>query len=150
MKDFRHRVRLRVRNYHVDWQGVVHNAQYLRYFEIGRIEYLKAVGLNLSMESVNSHSRVVVVRNEINYRKSARFNDPIDVYTRVSTIGNKSFVFNGLIVNPESGEIIADNASTHAWLASDKDVAVPIKPSFISRVRKYEKTAPAMKARKAR
>jgi acyl-CoA thioesterase FadM len=32
---FKHKVQLRVRNYDIDWQGIVHNAVYSLYLEIG-------------------------------------------------------------------------------------------------------------------
>ncbi|MBI4417163.1 MAG: hypothetical protein HY563_00195, partial [Ignavibacteriales bacterium] len=48
-KLFGHRTELTVRNYEVDWQGIVHNAVYLLYFEMGRVEYLKQIGATLDL-----------------------------------------------------------------------------------------------------
>jgi len=41
---FQHTIPVQVRNYEVDWQGIVHNAVYLLYFEIGRVDYFKHIG----------------------------------------------------------------------------------------------------------
>jgi len=97
LKGFRHRITLRVRNYQVDWQGIVHNAIYLEYFETGRIEYLRRIGRVLDLASINRSSRVVLARNEIDYISPAKFDDLLEVGTKVSQIGTSSFIFEGVI-----------------------------------------------------
>ncbi len=72
---FKHKTSIRVRNYEVDWQGIVHNANYLLYCEVGRIEYLRDLGAKVDMQSINGSSKVVLVRNEIDYKSSARFDE---------------------------------------------------------------------------
>jgi acyl-CoA thioester hydrolase len=72
-RKFNHSVPLQVRNYEVDWQGIVHNAVYLQYFEIGRMEYLKRIGVRVDLHSIVNESKVVVARNEVDYRSSSTF-----------------------------------------------------------------------------
>src|SRR5712692_1637417 len=84
---------VRVRNYEVDWQGIVHNAVYLLYFEIGRVEYLKNLGVKIDIDSIQRDYKVVLVRNEINYKSPARFDELLNVYTRIASIRNTSFTF---------------------------------------------------------
>ncbi len=69
---FKVKTQVRVRNYEVDWQGVVHNTTYLLYFEVGRMEYFRKLGLRINAETIQKENRVVLVRNEINYRSAAR------------------------------------------------------------------------------
>ena len=63
------------RSYEIDWQGIVHNAVYLHYFEVGRIEYLNTIGAKVDINTINLDSKVVLARNEIDYRNPARFGD---------------------------------------------------------------------------
>lgn len=131
-------LQLRVRNFEVDWQGIVHNANYLHYFEIGRIEYLKHVGIPVDMRSIQSDSKVVVVRNEIDYRSPALFDELLEVYTRVSFIRSTSFAFEGMILEERSRRLIAENLAIHVWLDPVTDRPVRVTEAFRSRIRAFE------------
>ena len=113
---FKYSTQVRVRNYEVDWQGIVHNGNYLLYCEIGRIEYLKHLGVKVDVNSMNGRSKVVLVRNEIDYKSSARFDELLNVYTRVSFIRNTSFGMESLVENASSGEHVCSNVAYHVWL----------------------------------
>ena len=135
---FRHASQVRVRNYEVDWQGIVHNANYLLYFEIARIEYLRNLGVRIDMQSIKGASRVVVVRNEVNYRSSAKFDDLLDISTRVSYINETSFAFEGFMVEHSSGTLVAENVSVHVWLDSLSGAPMRVGEEFRAAVRRFE------------
>jgi acyl-CoA thioester hydrolase len=113
---FRHSIRIRVRNYEIDWQGIVHNANYLLYFETGRIAYLERIGIPVNVDTIKGDTRVVVARNEIDYTSPARFRDDLDVLTRVSYIRDSSFAFEGIIEAARDRRLVAENISVHVWL----------------------------------
>ena len=135
---FRHSTRLRVRNYEIDWQGIVHNANYLLYFETGRIEYLQKLGIKVDITTIQGDSRVVVARNEIDYRSPAKFNEELEVLTRISYIRNSSFAFEGIIVESTSGRLIAENVSVHVWLDEKTGVPRRVGDEFRGLVRSFE------------
>ena len=135
---FHHQTRLKVHNYEIDWQGVVHNAIYLHYFEIGRIEYLDTIGAKVDINSINHESKVVLARNEIDYRNPARFGDLMTVYSRVSSIRNTSFVFQGILEKEGSGIILAENVAVHVWLGDRTNAPVAVPDSFRKLVRDFE------------
>ena len=135
---FKYKTEIRVRNYEVDWQGIVHNANYLLYCEVGRIEYLKHLGAKVDMQSINGHSKVVLVRNEIDYKAPASFDQILDVYTRTSFIKNTSFAMESLIENAQSGELIAANVAYHVWLDSLTGVPTTIGNEFRSLIAAFE------------
>ena len=75
-------IELRVRYDEVDPMGIVHHSNYLKYFEIGRTELLRASGgCYRDMEAAGQ--LVVVVRVDCRYRKSAKYDDLIQVHTRI-------------------------------------------------------------------
>lgn len=114
---FKHKYQVRVRNFEVDAQGIVHNAIYLEYCEIGRVEYVRTLGLKLSpLGIINDGFRVNVRRNEIDYEAPARLDDLIDVYTRISYIKNSSFCFEHLLVNSETGQLLSIQKSIQVHL----------------------------------
>jgi acyl-CoA thioester hydrolase len=136
---FKHKIQVTVRNNEIDWQGVVHNAIYLHYFEVGRMSYFDKIGFPIKLDNpLNLEWKVVIGRNEIDYRSPARFNEVLNVYTRISWIRNTSFAIEGFIEEEGSGRLIAENVSLHVWL--DKLTAKPMMvPVFFRRnVREYE------------
>lgn len=135
---FRFSCSVRVRNFDVDWQGIVHNAKYLEYFEIGRIEYLKHVGIAVTMTSIQNDSKVVVVRNEIDYRSPALFDEDLEVYTRLAEIGRTSFAFEGRMVERKTKRLIAENRAVHVWLDPVLDRPTPVPMEFRSKIVEFE------------
>jgi acyl-CoA thioester hydrolase len=106
---FRFSSEIRVRNFEIDWQGVVHNAVYIQYFETGRIDYLKNLGVKVDTDAINRESKIVIVRSELDYKSPAKFDDLLKVFTRISRIGNTSFTFEGIIENAGTGQLIAES-----------------------------------------
>jgi acyl-CoA thioester hydrolase len=135
---FRHTTRIRVRNYEIDWQGIVHNAIYLLYFETGRLEYLRHIGVNVDLSGIRNESRVIVARNEVNYKSSAKFDDLLDISTRISYIRNTSFAFEGIIEENSTRRLIAENVSVHVWLDPQSGSPVRVNDDFRGLVRSFE------------
>lgn len=135
---FKFKHQLRVRSYEVDWVGIVHNSVYLQYFEVARIEYLKHIGIKVSYKNINTRSKVVIVRNEINYKHPAKFDDLLDIYVRISEIGTTSFTFESIMLNSISKEYISDNISIHVWLDEKTRQPVNVDNRFIEIVQNFE------------
>lgn len=135
---FKHSHQLRVRNYEVDWQGIVHNGNYLLYCEVGRVEYLKHIGATIDLNSINSESRVVLVRNEIDYLAPAMFDDLLTVHTRISFMKNSSFAMEGIIERASTGERIAENIAYHVWLDPATRKSTPIPDTMRRLVQTFE------------
>jgi acyl-CoA thioester hydrolase len=135
---FQHKTVVRVRNYEVDWQGIVHNANYLLFFEVGRLEYLKHIGMTIDFQTIQRDSRVVLVRNEIDYKSPARFDDTLDVYTRISYIRNTSFAFEGIIGEQQTGRLVARNLAIHVWLDPRTGMPKTVDDDFRRRIQKME------------
>lgn len=65
--------------------GLVHHSRYLQYFEIGRTELLRASGGRYrEMESAGQY--VVVARVDCRYRSPARYDDVIEIQTRIAKV----------------------------------------------------------------
>ena len=135
---FKHRIQLRVRNYEVDWQGVVHNANYLLYFEVGRVEYLKHLGMKIDVNTMRNDSKVVLVRNEIDYKSPALFDEVLNVYTRIFYIRNTSFAFEGFIEEQGTQRVIAENIAIHVWLDPKTGEPAPVSDGFKKEVQRFE------------
>src|SRR5512146_2498740 len=107
---FKHKITVTVRFNEVDMLGVCNNAVYINYFEHARLQYIRAAGL-MPEGGIFSDGRLFfMVRNEINYRGHARYDDELNVYTRISYIKNSSYGFEHIIENSGTKEIIVDGS----------------------------------------
>src|SRR5437870_10547310 len=79
----------RVRYDEVDAQGIVGNATWLNLLQLGRIEYLRYVGVMIEGGS-RSPVQAVVRRSVVDYLAPARFDDPLAIRVRTAQIGNRS------------------------------------------------------------
>ena len=137
-RQFKFRHQLRVRNYEVDLQGIVHSAMYLFYFEVGRIEYLKNIGISVTAEGMQNNSKVVLVRNEIDYRSPARFHDLLSIATRVSYIRKSSSAFEGFIEEATTQRMIAESLAVHVWLDPRTNEPRSVDDEFRKKIQQFE------------
>lgn len=137
-QQFKFKTQVRVRNYEIDWQGIVHNAVYLLYFEVGRVEYLKNLGVKIDVNSIQHDYKVVLVRNEINYKSPAQFDEVLSVNTRISYIRNTSFAFEAYMEKSETKRLVAENIAVHVWLDPKTNEPTIVSDDFRKLVEKFE------------
>ena len=115
---------IRVRYQETDCMKVVYYGNYLTYFEVGRVEFLRRHGLPMS--EVDRKVHLPVVEATVRYVRPARLDDLLDVRCWVSERRRASFRFAYEIRN-EGGETVATGATLHAcWdPVTSKMVAVP-------------------------
>ena len=103
---------------------VVYYGNYLTYFEVGRVEFLRQQGLPMS--EVDQKVHLPVVEATVRYVRPARLDDLLDVRCWVSERRRASFRF-GYDIRNEAGEAVATGATLHAcWdPATSKMIAVP-------------------------
>jgi len=78
-----HEIEIRVRYQETDAQGRVHHATYINYFEIGRVEFLRAMGRSYRQLEKDG---IFLVVSEIscNYFRGAMYDDLLMLKTRVT------------------------------------------------------------------
>lgn len=75
-----HRLPIRVQYFETDGQGRVHNSQYLNYFERGRVEMLRSIGI--SYRKIEQTGLMLVVRSmQVDFRVPAQFDDELELVT---------------------------------------------------------------------
>ena len=118
------RVPIRVRYKDTDCMKVVYYGNYLTYFEVGRVEYLRQAGHPISEVDTKIHMPVVEAR--VRYVKPARLDDLLEVRCWVSERKRASFTFAYELVN-EASERVATGSTMHACLdpATGKMVGMP-------------------------
>jgi acyl-CoA thioester hydrolase len=116
--------KIRVRYQETDCMKVVYYGNYLTYFEVGRVEYLRQQGLPMS--DVDQKVHLPVVEATVRYVRPARLDDLLEVRCWVSERKRASFRFGYELVN-ESAQTVATGSTLHAcWdPATSKMIAVP-------------------------
>jgi acyl-CoA thioester hydrolase len=99
---------LKVKIYYEDTDcgGVVYYANYLRYFERARTEFLEAKGLNLS-SLMDKGIFFVVAEATVKYLAPGRYGDVLCIETWVEKAGTASIVFGHRVTREGTGEHLA-------------------------------------------
>jgi acyl-CoA thioester hydrolase len=98
-----------------DQMGVVYYANYLRWFEKGRSEFLRQIGLPyVVIEQQGFHFPVIEVA--CRYANSARYDDDIRIETEISEIGRASLSFAYRIARESDGDLLAAGSTKHACI----------------------------------
>ena len=94
------RVSLRVRFCETDLMGIVHHANYLQYFEVGRVDWLQRRGVSYEAWTRQGvHLPVVDVK--LRYRKAARFDDELVIETSCSETTRATVLFTYRVLRSE-------------------------------------------------
>jgi acyl-CoA thioester hydrolase len=102
-----------------DAGGIVYYANYLRYLEQGRTEFLRARGL--SVRALHEQGYLIpVMRLEIDYIVPAILDDLIRVETTVQEITNATCTLGQQVVRVSDGEMLVDAKVTLACLGPGK------------------------------
>ena len=115
---------IRVRYKDTDTMSVVYYGNYLTYFEVARVEYLRQ--RDLPMSEVDKRIHMPVVEAFVKYVKPAKLDDLLEVSSRVSERKRASFTFSYEIRN-EAKQLVATGFTRHAcWdPATAKMIALP-------------------------
>ena len=89
-----------------DCGGVVYYANYLKYFERARTEFIRERGRALT-DYLEEGIGFIVVRAEIDYKASATYNDVLHVTPEVSAINRASFTMEYTVLRKHDRKLLA-------------------------------------------
>lgn len=101
-----------------DCGGVVYYANYLRYFERGRTEFLRDMGVSLT-DCHNSGVVFVVTKAELEYLSPGRYNDLLLLDTQLTNISGVKMTFSHTIKREGSEKELVRGMVTLASVNSD-------------------------------
>jgi acyl-CoA thioester hydrolase len=103
---------VRVRFADTDAQGIAHNASYLVWFEVARVEYLRAnAGGYQALRDLGIEA--LVLESFCRYIVPARFDDLLHVHARVIELRGARFRYQYAIVR-DDGTLMAEGWTAHA------------------------------------
>jgi acyl-CoA thioester hydrolase len=95
-----------------DQMGVVYYANYLRYFEAGRNEFLRAKGIAYRELEAQHRFYLPVVEATASYKLPARYDDLLTIETVLAKLGGASVRFEYRVVR--AGVVITTGHTVHA------------------------------------
>jgi acyl-CoA thioester hydrolase len=138
LKEFKHKYSVIVRFHEVDMLGVCNNAVYINFFETARLEYIKAAGL-MPEKGIFSDGKIFfMVRNEINYRSHAYYDDVLDIYSKISFVKNSSFGYDHQILKQKNGEVIVDGKGVVVFVDPNSRKSISLPDQFVEKVKAFE------------
>jgi acyl-CoA thioester hydrolase len=111
--------RVRVRYAETDQMGVVYHSNYLVWFEIGRVELIRSMGLDYKRMEAEEGCGISVVDVHARYRASARYDDELVVQTTLLAARGPVIRFGYRILRVEDGVLLCEGETMHVVVGKD-------------------------------
>lgn len=116
----------RVKFYDTDVMGVVHHSNYIRMFETGRVEFLRALGIDLN-EMMSDGILFPIIEVGAKFHAPARFDDELEIETTGEALTKAKMKFNYAVRRRGEEKILAEGTSTNVFTNSGKICRLPEK-----------------------
>jgi acyl-CoA thioester hydrolase len=135
--DFRFSYPKRVRFAEVDAQGVVFNSRYLEYFDIGLVEYWRAVGL-YSGPGLAGGPEMHVAKALVEYRAPILLDEMVAICIRCARIGSSSMTFAFELHTGDGDDLRATGEEVHVHVTEVRGRPQPLPADVVARFEAYE------------
>jgi acyl-CoA thioester hydrolase len=126
-----HSVEFRVRYAETDQMQVVYHSNYLIWCEVGRTEFIRALGTPYA-ELERQKVSLAVVEANLRFHSAARYDNLIRVTTRISDVRSRTLTFDYLITNAETGERFV--TATTKLVSLSRDTQLTTLPDSLRQV----------------
>jgi acyl-CoA thioester hydrolase len=120
--------RIRVRYAETDQMGVVYHSNYLIWFEVGRVEFIRGLGLDYNRMEIEEGCGITVVDAHVRYRAPARYDDELVVETRLLAARGAVIKFGYRILRVVDEALLCEGETMHVCVGEDmKKRSLPAK-----------------------
>jgi acyl-CoA thioester hydrolase len=114
-----HDAMVRVRYAETDQMSVVYYGNYFVWFEIGRVELMRALGFEYKLMETEDDCFIVVAEASCRYRQSAKYDELLRIRTRIAQAGNRIVKYSYEIFRDSDDTLLATGATTHVICGKD-------------------------------
>jgi acyl-CoA thioester hydrolase len=119
---------IRVRYAETDQMGVVYHANYLVWFEVGRVEFFRQLGFSYKDMEQQDGCHIAVVDARCRYKAPARYDDEVVVRTHLKNVRESLVQFGYELMRAIDGTLLAEGETTHVVIDAEmKKRAIPEK-----------------------
>jgi acyl-CoA thioester hydrolase len=108
-----HDVTVRVRYAETDQMGVVYHANYFVWFEVGRVELMRALGVEYKRMEIEDDCQIVAADAHCRYHHPARYDEVLRVRTRIAESKNRVIRFSYELFRDADEQLLATGETTH-------------------------------------
>lgn len=119
-----HEIQIRVRYAETDQMGVVYHGNYAQYFEMGRVEWLRNLGVSYKIMEEQG-VMLPLVSLSMQYKKPARYDDVLTIKTFLKSQKSVKLEFDYEVYN-EAGELLTTANSVLVFV--DVKTGRPVMP----------------------
>jgi acyl-CoA thioester hydrolase len=136
-RDYPASTTFRVEYGETDGQGRVFYANYLSFFDRGRLAYWMRAGLS-EEEIKRIEHETVIAEVHCTYRAPAGFYDVVSVHTRIARIGRSSLRMEFVMINNSTAILMAEGYATLVQVDLTANRSVPFTDDFKAKLRAVE------------
>ena len=127
-------IRDKVRFVETDMMGVVHHANYLRWFEMGRVAYLRACGITLG-ELMDAGVIFPITEVKATYKNSCTFDDDFEVQVRMSAFNKAKMEFDYKIIRLRDGAVAVEGHTRNVFTDKEGRI-IRLEPRGFDKIQK--------------
>lgn len=126
-------IRDKVRFVETDMMGVVHHANYLRWFEMGRVAYLRACGITLG-ELMDAGVIFPITEVQVKYKNSCTFDDDFEVQTVMSGFNKAKMEFTYKVIRLRDGAVAVEGHTRNVFTDKEGHI-VRLDPKWFEKIK---------------
>jgi acyl-CoA thioester hydrolase len=111
--------RVRVRYAETDQMGVVYHANYLVWFEVGRVEFIRQLGMDYKQMEQEEDALIAVAEATARYKAPARYDDELIVRTSLTGLRGPIVRFRYVVVRAADETVLCEGETVHFVVGRD-------------------------------
>ncbi len=111
--------KVRVRYAETDQMGVVYHANYLVWFEVGRVEFIRQIGLDYRSMEQEEGALIAVIEVKARYKAPARYDDELTVRTRLAGVRGGIVRFGYQVLRTADEVVLCEGETVHVVVGRD-------------------------------
>lgn len=127
-------IRDKVRFVETDMMGVVNHANYLRWFEMGRVAYLRACGISLG-ELMDAGIIFPITEVNAKYKNSCTFDDEFEVQVKMSAFNKAKMEFTYKVIRLRDNAIAVEGHTRNVFTDQEGRI-VRLKSCWFDKIQK--------------
>ena len=105
---------IKVRYVETDKMGVVHHSNYYHWFEVGRTEFLNALGLSYS-EIEGLGILIPLIETHCTYKIGAKYEDEVIIRTKFDWMKGAKGQFSYEVLRKNDGKLLVEGTTVHTF-----------------------------------
>ncbi len=132
---YQHETKIRVRYSETDQMGYVYNGNYAQYYEVGRVEMMRSLGMSYG-KMEESGIMLPLLELKCKFIKPGLYDQELTIRTSVKTLPGIRMIFDYEIYNEEQ-ELINIGSTILVFFDMEKKRPCPPPDYFIERIQEY-------------